>query len=116
MSIVDLFFVFAGMAVFVVLLAGILLWMILARTPKGWRARDESAERIKRLYRSRTDKVFAGICGGFAEFFNIDPVIVRLGFVLFTLLTGGFPGLLFYMIAIFIVPIEPTTSPSGYSR
>uniref|UniRef100_UPI0039789049 PspC domain-containing protein n=1 Tax=Salmonella sp. SAL4431 TaxID=3159886 RepID=UPI0039789049 len=49
----------------------------------------------KRLYRSRKNRMIAGICGGLAEYFNIDPVIVRVIAVLL-LLPGGLPGLLPY--------------------
>jgi len=60
----------------------------------------------RKLYRSRTDKKIAGVCGGLAEYFNIDPVIVRIGFV-FLLLPGGFPGFLPYVILWLIVPEAP---------
>jgi phage shock protein PspC (stress-responsive transcriptional regulator) len=43
----------------------------------------------KRLYRSETDRMIAGVCAGFAEYFEIDPALVRLVFVLFALLSGG---------------------------
>lgn len=65
----------------------------------------------KKLYRSRTDKKIAGVCGGLAEYFNIDPVIVRIGFVIL-LLPGGFPGLLPYIILWLIVPEAPNTDNS----
>jgi len=58
----------------------------------------------KRLYRSRKNKVFAGICGGVGEYFNIDPILIRLIWVLVVIFTGFFPGVLAYIIAIFIVP------------
>lgn len=59
----------------------------------------------KRLYRSRVNRVVAGICGGIAEYFRIDPVIIRIATVLLTLITGG-TGILVYIIAIFIIPDE----------
>jgi phage shock protein PspC (stress-responsive transcriptional regulator) len=60
----------------------------------------------KRLYRSRTDRKIAGVCGGLAEYFNVDPVIVRIvAFIL--LLPGGLPGLLPYIILWIVVPEEP---------
>ncbi len=61
----------------------------------------------KRLYRSRTNKMIAGVCGGIAEYFNIDPTIVRLGVALVTAVTGGVPGLVFYFIAAVIMPENP---------
>jgi len=59
----------------------------------------------KKLYRSKTDRVFFGVCGGLAEYFEIDPVIVRLIVVLIAL-AGGF-GILFYLLAALIIPEEP---------
>lgn len=60
----------------------------------------------KRLYRSKNDRMIAGVCGGLAEYFNIDPVIVRLIAVLL-LLPGGFPGLVPYLILWVLVPEKP---------
>ena len=55
----------------------------------------------KKLYRSRTNKMLSGVCGGIAEYFNIDPTLIRLLFVLFGC-TGG--GILAYIIAAIIIP------------
>lgn len=57
---------------------------------------------MKRLYRNTLEKKIAGICSGLGDYFDIDPVIIRLIF-LFALLCGG-AGLLIYIIAWFIVP------------
>jgi len=62
---------------------------------------------MKRLYRSRKNRVLAGICGGLGEYLDIDPVVVRLVTVVLTIF--GFP-LLVYLIAIFIIPNEPLES------
>ncbi|MDD2696505.1 MAG: PspC domain-containing protein [Anaerolineales bacterium] len=59
----------------------------------------------KRLYRSRRERMVAGVCGGVAEYFNADPTLVRLLFVFGTLLGG--PGLLAYLIMMVVVPEEP---------
>lgn len=56
----------------------------------------------KRLYRSRTDRMLCGVCGGIAEYFNIDPTLVRLGFVLLCCCAGS--GILAYFIAAVIIP------------
>lgn len=61
----------------------------------------------KRLYRSRTKRMVAGVCGGLAEYFNIDETIVRLGVALMTAVTGIFPGLVFYFIAAMVMPENP---------
>ena len=59
----------------------------------------------KKLYKSSTDKKLAGVCGGIAEYFNIDSTLVRLGWVVFSLL--GDSGLLAYIIAAIIMPDRP---------
>ena len=56
----------------------------------------------KRLYKSRTDKKLDGVCAGIAEYFNIDPTLVRLAWVIFTLAGGS--GLIAYIIAAIIMP------------
>ena len=64
------------------------------------------AKVIKRLYRSRKDKVLAGVCGGIAEYLDVDPVVVRLVWAILTLISMGM-GLLAYLIAWIIIPEEP---------
>jgi len=59
----------------------------------------------KKLYRVNEGKIIAGVCGGFAEYFNIDPTIVRLGLVLFSLIGGC--GILAYIIALILMPEKP---------
>lgn len=59
----------------------------------------------KKLYRSKTDKKVAGVCGGIGKYFSIDPTLIRLGVVLFTLFVGC--GLLAYIVAAFVIPEEP---------
>ncbi|MCK4944063.1 MAG: PspC domain-containing protein, partial [Candidatus Aminicenantes bacterium] len=61
---------------------------------------------MKKLYRSRNERIIAGVCGGIGEYFDIDPVIIRIITVLLVLFGGG--GLLAYLVAIFIIPLEPT--------
>lgn len=62
-------------------------------------------EKIKKLYRSKTNRIIAGVCGGLGEYFNIDPTIVRLIWILFSLAAGA--GVLVYIIAWLIVPEQP---------
>ena len=62
----------------------------------------------KRLYRSSRDSKIAGVCGGLAEYFNIDPTIIRVIFVLL-LLPGGFPGFIPYVILWIVVPKNPAS-------
>ena len=59
----------------------------------------------KKLYKSATDKKIAGVCGGIAEYFNVDATLIRLAWGLFGLLGGS--GLLAYIIAALIMPEQP---------
>ncbi len=61
---------------------------------------------MKKLYRSSTNKKIAGVCGGLAEYFNIDATIIRVIFILL-LLPGGFPGLIPYLILWLVMPLKP---------
>lgn len=65
----------------------------------------------QRLYRSATDKVVAGVCGGLAAYFRIDPTLVRLAFVVFAL-AGGASVLLYIVLWIFM-PIGEGTGATG---
>jgi phage shock protein C len=62
-----------------------------------------SPDETKVLRRSRTDRVFAGVCGGLGEFFGISPFWFRLGFIL-AALPGGLPGIVPYVICWIIIP------------
>lgn len=66
-----------------------------------------------RLYRSSTDRVFTGLCGGLAEHFDIDPSFVRLVWVVLDVLTGIFPLLIAYILIALIVPEEPPIGAPG---
>jgi phage shock protein PspC (stress-responsive transcriptional regulator) len=57
---------------------------------------------VKRLYRSTTDRMLGGVCGGVAEYFKVDPTLVRLAWILLTLAWGA--GLFLYIIAWIILP------------
>jgi phage shock protein C len=60
----------------------------------------------KKLYRSRTNRWIFGVCGGLAEFFGIDPIVVRLVFIIGALLGFG-SFILIYLVMFFVVPEEP---------
>jgi phage shock protein C len=62
-------------------------------------------EGTKKLYRSRTERWFAGVCGGLGTYFGIDPTLVRVLFVIFGLTFGS--GFLIYLILWLIIPNEP---------
>lgn len=65
----------------------------------------------KRLYRSKYDRKISGVCGGIAEYFGIDPTIVRLVWALFALFAGA--GIWAYIISALIIPEEPYDYNSG---
>jgi len=62
---------------------------------------------MKELYKSKDKKVFCGVIGGVGEYFQVDPTILRLGYVIACFLTGIMPLVIVYVIACFIVP-EPS--------
>lgn len=59
----------------------------------------------KKLYRSKNDKKLAGVCGGVAKFFGIDPTIIRLIWALVAICAGA--GILAYIVCAFVIPEEP---------
>jgi phage shock protein C len=59
----------------------------------------------KKLYRSRDERMIWGVCGGIAEYFDVDPTLIRLIAVLTLFL--GFAGLLVYLILTIVMPLEP---------
>ena len=64
---------------------------------------------MKRLYLSETDKKLAGVCGGIAEYFDIDPTLVRLIWVILTIFSAGFGGIIAYLIAMAVIPKSPAS-------
>lgn len=62
---------------------------------------------MKRFYKSKENKIFAGIIGGVGEYLNIDPVILRIAWIVIVVFTGFMPGIIAYLIAIFVVPDRP---------
>ncbi|MDO8436406.1 MAG: PspC domain-containing protein [bacterium] len=61
---------------------------------------------MKRLYKSKSNKVFSGVIGGVGEYFEIDPVLLRLFWLVIVIATGIIPGVLVYLVSIFIVPLH----------
>lgn len=70
----------------------------------------ETEVSTKHLYRSQTHKVLAGICGGLGEYWTVDPVVLRLLWIFVTVFTGFAPGIIAYVLAIFVVPVKPEGS------
>lgn len=69
------------------------------------------SEDVKRLYRSESDRWLFGVCGGIAEYFNLDPNLIRILFIIFALAFGG--GILLYIILWLIIPMRPPEIVKG---
>jgi phage shock protein C len=69
-------------------------------------------DKARRLYRSRHDRVAAGVCGGLAEYLRVDPVIVRLLFVLAALVFGVVQGAIAYALLVWAMPEQPVAMPT----
>lgn len=72
------------------------------------------SDQPRHLYRSQTNKVIAGVCGGIAEYLNVDPTVVRVAWILLSILPLV-PGIIIYIVAWFVIPKHPsqTASQSG---
>lgn len=69
---------------------------------------EKSSNKLSRkLYRSRTNKVIAGVFGGLGEYLDIDPTILRLVWILITAFSGFLPGIIVYLLAALVIPREP---------
>jgi phage shock protein PspC (stress-responsive transcriptional regulator) len=77
---------------------------------------NSSADDVKRMYRSEKNRVIAGVCGGIAEYFKIDPLLVRVGWVVVTILTGAAPGLLAYLVAAVVLPVQPSSGQTPVDK
>ena len=61
----------------------------------------------KKLYRSNTNRVFAGVCGGIAEYLDVDPTLIRVFYMALSIFSAAFPGLLLYILLVLIIPLRP---------
>lgn len=61
----------------------------------------------KKLYRSNTNRVFAGVCGGIAEYVDVDPTLIRVFYLALSIFSAAFPGLLLYILLLLIIPPRP---------
>lgn len=66
---------------------------------------ENGTKEVKKLYRSMQNRMIAGVCGGVAEYFNLDPVIVRILWILLILLGGT--GIFFYILSWILIPVNP---------
>jgi len=60
----------------------------------------------KKLYRSE-NRIVGGVCAGIAEYFNIDPTLVRVLYLIISLFSAAFPGLIIYLIMLLVIPNKP---------
>jgi phage shock protein C len=65
----------------------------------------------KKLYRSRANRMIAGVMGGLGEFFGVDPVLLRLAYLILTVFSGFLPGIVGYVLAVLVVPEAPLVHP-----
>ena len=61
----------------------------------------------KKLYRSKSRRMISGVCGGLEDYLGIDVTIIRLVWVIFSIIAGFFPGLIAYVVATVIIPEDP---------
>ena len=65
---------------------------------------------MKKVWRSDENKVIFGVMGGLGDYFDTDPVVLRVGYVFLSFLTGVLPGLLAYIVAGMVMPLKKETS------
>jgi phage shock protein C len=65
----------------------------------------------RRLYRSRSDRIVTGVCGGLAAYLGIDPALARLGYALVALVFGVWQGVVVYVVLTMVVPEGPVAAP-----
>ena len=65
----------------------------------------------RRLTRSKRYKIIAGVCGGIAEYFDLDPTVVRVAYVLLSIASVAFPGIFAYIVLMFVMPPPDASAP-----
>ena len=93
-----------------ILLIGIGIILLFQARRQGSDDKQAVSVQKNRIYRSRTDKMLAGVCGGIGIHFGVDPSFIRIGWVLATLFSGGL-GILVYIVLIVLFPEEPAGEP-----
>jgi phage shock protein C len=68
---------------------------------------------MKKLYKSETDKKIEGVCAGIAEYYGLDPVIIRAASIFITVVTGFIPGLITYLALAWIMPKKSEVKKNG---
>lgn len=70
---------------------------------------------MKKLFRSKNERMISGVCGGLAVYLNVDPTIVRLVWALVSIFSAAVPGVLLYAVCALIIPEEPDSfDTTGY--
>ena len=90
-------------AIFPVLIGYIIAALIIPLEPK-----KRVQKKCKQLYRSRKNRVIAGVLGGFAEFFKVDPILIRIIYIVLMIITGFAPLIITYIVAWVIIPEKPS--------
>ena len=101
---VSIFLFLFAIAIPVVIVVVVIVWILSHRD--NMQKTDSVTGGARKLYKSETDKMLAGVCGGIAEYFNIDSTLVRIGLVFFTFCGGS--GILLYIIALIAMPHRPS--------
>jgi phage shock protein PspC (stress-responsive transcriptional regulator) len=83
---------------------GALLYLIFRKDKRLFKVENKKGFKGKKLYKSRTNKILAGVCGGLGEYFNIDPTLIRLLWIMITFFTMLWLGIIAYIIAMIIIP------------
>lgn len=65
----------------------------------------------KKLYKNKDEGMFTGVLAGFSEYLSLEVTLVRILYILFVLITGFFPGILLYIVAMFVMPETPKIEP-----
>ena len=88
-------------------IAYVAAWVLMPRVDVP----DATAPARTRLFRSRTDRRIGGVCGGLAEYFDVDPTIMRVSWVIVSIIFGAVVfGVVAYLVAWFIIPQAPTAA------
>ena len=67
----------------------------------------------RRLTRSSKHRIIAGVCGGLGEYFDLDPTVVRVAYVLLSIVSVAFPGILAYIVLMFVMPAPDPAVPAA---
>jgi phage shock protein C len=69
------------------------------------------SEPVRLLRRSRHKRMLGGVCAGLADYFGLDPTLVRIVYVVGSIVSVAFPGILVYIILCFVIPMESDNEP-----